>query len=574
LVHVDMGRQRLPTADVGRRSFGTDVVRAGGLTRREALALLGVGGAALSLSGCDWIWRPTADDSDKALDVAVVGGGVSGLYVAWSLLTRDPSSSSVLPSSPRVAVFERSDRLGGRLYSVVPPRAPHLRAEMGAMRVLTRQRIVGGLVDALGLPKAPFPFGGGNNLLYLRGRRFTLDDMRDGAPVVPYRLPQEERGLTTEELLVGAIESYVPNAAEMTEDEWTAAKKTLEANGSLLIDQSMRRAMRAALSPAGFELIDHGDGYDSFEERHNAAELMQTLSAEFKDPVYYRPADGMAAIPMELAARVLEAGGAIRTGTRLRRLERAGSSADPTIRLTLESDDGRTVEARHVVLALPKGPILSLDRRSLPFASPRFTSDVDAVTAVPASKLLLAYRENWWGKLGITSGRSLTDLPVHQCIYFGTERGSSNSLLTATYNDGEDLSYFERFLRQEEPFESHGELPDDLITPRALVLAVQPQLAKLHGTPVPAPYWAAYKDWRRDPIGAGWHFWKVGRRSWEVIPRIRKPLADANLYVCGEAWSTSQGWVEGALNSSERVLQDHLGLPRPPWLGPGVQLGP
>jgi lysine 2-monooxygenase len=59
-----------------------------------------------------------------------------------------------------------------------------------------------------------------------------------------------------------------------------------------------------------------------------------------------------------------------------------------------------------------------------------------------------------------------------------------------------------------------------------------------------------------------------------VIPRIRKPLADANLYVCGEAWSTSQGWVEGALNTSERVLQDHLGLPRPPWLGPGVQLGP
>ena len=563
----------VPTGDVNRRPSSANEVRERGLTRREALALLGAGGAALALGGCDWARHP-AEDSGETLDVAVVGGGVSGLYVAWSVLTRDPSSSSVLPSSPRVAVFERSDRLGGRLYSVVPPGAPHLRAEMGAMRVLTRQRVVGGLVDALGLPKAPFPSGGGKNLLYLRGRRFTFDDMSAGASVVPYRLREDERGMTPGELLLWAIESYVPDAAEMTQDEWTAAKKTLEANGSLLIDQSMRRAMRAALSRDGFELIDHGDGYDSFEERHNAAELMQMLSADFKDPVYYRPADGMAAIPRELAARVLEAGGAIRTGTRLRRLERAGSSADPTIRLALEPDGGRTVEARHVVLALPKRPILSLDRRSLPFSSPSFASDIDAVSAVPASKLLLAYRENWWGKLGLTSGRSLTDLPIHQCIYFGTERRNSNSLLTATYNDAEDVAYFERFPRYEESFESQGELPDDLVTPRAMVLAVQSQLAKLHGSRVPAPYWAAFKDWAATPIGAGWHFWKVGRRSWEVMPRIRKPVADANLYVCGEAWSTSQGWVEGALNTSERVLQDHLGLPRPPWLEPHVQLGP
>ena len=249
-------------------------------------------------------------------------------------------------------------------------------------------------------------------------------------------------------------------------------------------------------------------------------------------------------------------------GTRLRRLERAGSSADPTIRLALEPDGGRTVEARHVVLALPKRPILSLDRRSLPFSSPSFASDIDAVSAVPASKLLLAYRENWWGKLGLTSGRSLTDLPIHQCIYFGTERRNSQTpLLTATYNDAEDVAYFERFPRYEESFESQGELPDDLVTPRAMVLAVQSQLAKLHGSRVPAPYWAAFKDWAATPIGAGWHFWKVGRRSWEVMPRIRKPVADANLYVCGEAWSTSQGWVEGSLlNTSERVLH---GPPRP-----------
>jgi lysine 2-monooxygenase len=58
------------------------------------------------------------------------------------------------------------------------------------------------------------------------------------------------------------------------------------------------------------------------------------------------------------------------------------------------------------------------------------------------------------------------------------------------------------------------------------------------------------------------------------MPRIRHPLPDANLYICGEAWSTNQGWVEGALNTAEHVLEDHFGLPRPGWLPDAYYIGP
>ena len=36
--------------------------------------------------------------------------------------------------------------------------------------------------------------------------------------------------------------------------------------------------------------------------------------------------------------------------------------------------------------------------------------------------------------------------------------------------------------------------------------------------------------------------------------RMRKPFALASLYLCGEAWSAQQGWVEGGLETADEVL--------------------
>jgi hypothetical protein len=65
------------------------------------------------------------------------------------------------------------------------------------------------------------------------------------------------------------------------------------------------------------------------------------------------------------------------------------------------------------------------------------------------------------------------------------------------------------------------------------------------------------------------NFWNIGVRSWRVIPKMAHPVPTAPVHVCGEAYSDSQGWVEGALRSAEIVLTKHLGLtkiplPKPP----------
>lgn len=57
------------------------------------------------------------------------------------------------------------------------------------------------------------------------------------------------------------------------------------------------------------------------------------------------------------------------------------------------------------------------------------------------------------------------------------------------------------------------------------------------------------------------------------MPRIRHPIEGTNLYVCGEAYSDHQGWVEGALQTAEKLLEEYFFLERPSWISLEYFLG-
>lgn len=91
----------------------------------------------------------------------------------------------------------------------------------------------------------------------------------------------------------------------------------------------------------------------------------------------------------------------------------------------------------------------------------------------------------------------------------------------------------------------------------------------------PEPYYAHFQNWTKDPWGAGWHAFTAGHSDNELIPQILQPLPQETIYICGECWSNVQGWVQGALNTSEVMLQNKLGLAWPSWLSTGgTWLGP
>lgn len=558
----------------------------GELTRRSLLkgaAATGVAGAtgALSTAALTTVAHAAVP---KELDIAIIGAGVSGAYVGWSALARDPDGKRLSAGGrPKVAIFEMGDRIGGRLWSTVPPEAPHLRAESGGMRYLPRQQLVFSLIEHLRVASRPFLMGGGENLFYLRGKRFTQRDLEAGKPVAPYKLSAGYKGLTPDDVFYKAIERYVPNAKKMTVAQWQAAKRVLKYGGRPGYEVGMDNLLELALKGDDRQFAIDGSGYLSDYAHVNAADDVQRMYMGYVDPQYRTLVDGYQALPLTLARKFTEAGGHLEKNARLMRIDRTRDNGKDLMVLHFRGADGPyTVRARHVVLAMPWRSLDMLDKASFMFADKGFVQDMGAVIPIPAVKMYLAYEKNWWRKLGLSSGRSLTDLPLRQCLYFGTEKdapggepGNDRSLLSATYADMEMAGYWRRHqTRSSGPYPSRGGVPAGQECSAAAVADIQSQLSLLHGVAVPAPYWATLQDWSKDPYGGGWHFWKVGRKSWEVMPRIRRPVAGAPLYICGEAYSDAQGWVEGALRTAEHVLRDQLGLTRPSWMPADAVLGP
>lgn len=577
-------------------------------TRRDLLkgtAAVGVAAAVGGVVGTPAQARssrrgePSKADGRGVLDVAVIGAGAAGAYTAWRLLGPEAGQSRMLRQmrSHRrgrlaVGLFEGSERIGGRLLSVTPPGMPHLRAELGGMRYLDSQPIIPDLVKHLGLRSGPFPVDEPQNLAYLRGHRFPLREFSRPS-VVPYDLPPLIRGKTPDDALVAIIQRFVPHAATMDHKAWDKIKPTARANGRHLYDVGFWNLIFDVVGQEGWTFLRDGFGYQSVVSNVDSADAMEASVADFVGspaPKYLLLRDGYQTVPRELVRRFEAEGGAVHLHHQVRRIDRELHGGEHVLALTVSvSPEHRplTVRAHHVILAMPQRSIELLDPDSFMFSSSQFLSDLNSLVVRPASKMFLGYDRPWWRQLGLRGGRSVTDMPLRQVYYWGVEGdqpradpGNHNALLLASYNDFDEVEFWNELLQRPNQLSpvavTRPPRRFDTTPSEALVDEAQRQLRTLHGphARIPDPTMAYFQDWTQDPYGGAYHFWQVGAKSWKVMPRMRRPFRDANLYVCGEAWSTGQGWVYGALATAELMLQEHFGLPRPSWLPRGVYLGP
>ena len=508
--------------------------------------------------------------ADEILDVAIIGGGVSGVYAGWRLTAEKPDD--------KIELFELSDRIGGRLHSVVPEGMPHVRAEVGGMRFMNYQKLVVGLIETLDLPYREFPLGDENNLYYLRGHRFKEADFKNPEKI-PYHLSEEEAGKIPRSLLRSVIESIAPGVLKMTPKEFQERKHEFSCDGLGLHEIGLWDLLERNLSIEAVNLIRDAAGYDGSVSNVNCADMIAlALHHMGEGPLKeYTLIDGLDALPRRLADRFVEQGGAIQSNHRLITFH---SEADGTLRLVFKQkgkDELIERRARQIILAMPQRSLSLLGDDCPLFRNRQFLDDLSTVVGRPASKIFLGYEKPWWRELGITSGRGDTDYPVRQCYYFNTEGeqpgadpNNTKSLLMAGYHDGNAVEFWDAFfdgktfphrLRYNATDDLH--LIDPTQVPPELIREAHRQIQMIHGIDIPEPYTALYMDWDQDPYGGAWHTWRVHVRSDEVMPRIRKPIGDLPVYICGEAFSQEQGWIQGALHTAEHVLQDYFGLQMP-----------
>jgi lysine 2-monooxygenase len=535
--------------------------------------------------------RPVAlnyDDRDGlAADVAIAGGGVGGLYAAWRLATSERRGEEGAPL--RIAVLEATDRIGGRIETVTFPGMPQHRAEFGAMRLASWQELVLGLAQQLGIEVEPFEMGDEHNFWHLRGKRLMAGDLSDSAKV-PYGLEGWEVGKSPEQLLDRVARKFLGDRPMPTDRAgWDELKVSWRYRGRPAREFGFWNVLADELSSEAINFVSDAVGFGSMTQNWNAIEALQLIYADFGPEVrFVRFVGGTDRLPVELATRFTDAGGEIFCGNVVTRLD-PGPEGPPELTLTVRNRRrGSTwqLRARHVILALPRRGLQLLGYPGSLFDP--YQVDESGLRALaasvhryPAFKLFLAYEEPWWRELEISSGRSVTDLPIRQTFYFGVEE-SERALLMSSYNDDRAVAYWQGlgWTERDEPTAPRlqvtgaGGPSEVLVAPQEMIRHAQAQLSRMHGLDVPTPYLAAYRNWGAPPFGGAWHLWRVNADSVAIGKRMRRPLPDYNVHVCGEAYSGIQAFIEGALTSTELVLQEQLGLSGPDWLPEHYYLGP
>jgi monoamine oxidase len=558
----------------------------------------------------------TSDQLNQHYDYAIVGGGVSGLYTAWRLLGRDSGKSG-----KSVAVFEQGDRIGGRLLTWNPRGdKAGLRAELGGMRFFEEQQLVWNLIKELKLSDQRIKFYTDGKkqddpdypglTWYLRGLRMAAQDGKSAS--TRYLLNDTEKGKSSAVLLTDAIKKVLNENGitrpPTTREGWDKIKPKLEYGGRELWKLGFWNLLFDLLSAEAYRYIVDSFGYYTLALNWNAAEALQNVWLDFVDHAPYMTlSKGFDQLTKTLCTAIQKDATQKRVfiNTQLVGFDVKGNRITLRLHVKEGSQAGvQQITADHLILAMPQRSLALLEPSGEwnLRTNPKLRERVTSVRAYPAFKLFLFYDNRWWNDKGfdkkpIHHGRSVCDLPIRQTYYLRPDScektGSScpdYGLLMASYDDSVavdfwrgleptdrektalDNEFVKTVMTSLEALGLDDALPPPLLlhgAPPDMIRHAHQQLAELHGITVdkiPEPKHAAYADWSLDPFGGGWHFWEPQVKVENVMPQIRKPLDDKNVYVIGEAYSGYQGWVEGALTTAELVLNNHLAVPKASWI--------
>lgn len=523
--------------------------------------------------------------ANENIDIAIVGGGVSGVYSAWRLQQAHPQQ--------KIVVFEGSAHIGGRLLSVRPPDITNMVAELGGMRILPAvQPLITKLIEVVNQQRPPtqqidlypFPVDKPQNLAYLRGVYLRLADFTTQPHKVPYHLSFLERGGTAGSIILNAINQIVPGITDpgLTESQRRQMAQNASFAGLPLYQQGFWNVLLRVISGEAYQLGVDAGGYNSTLTNWNAADAIPWYLSDFGvNPQYQGFKQGFQAVPKALAEIFHTAGGDIRLNTPV-------ASFDWVDEVFVLQVPGQTISAKSLILAMPRRSLDLLAPASPPLQA--IQDLIASVTPRPLFKLFTTYTNPWWRAAGYTAadgkfvaveaGRTVTDLPVRQTYYWPQDDGKpatdGPAMLMANYDDGTNIGFWDGLRpRRRQAWQAGrevAELDDPFLSaesnqqsasawhhyraPRRMVAEVARQLGIIHGLPyTPEVCNAAFRDWGDDPFGGGWNSWNIGVKSWEVKQRIVKPLDQCALYICGEAYSDAQGWVEGALQTADMVLE-------------------
>jgi monoamine oxidase len=483
--------------------------------RRTILRALGLTGAATLAAG----YRPDVSPGASARShqagnsgsekVVVLGAGLAGLGAAYNLMNRGYD----------VTVLEAQDRPGGRVLTVRDGFQNGGFAEMGAVRVIDTHEYTLKYINEFGLELTPYETG--TRAFHLHGTRF-LEPAEGGPWPLPGFSPDEQADPAA--LFPRYLESGFEKLGDLTDPGWPGSvPSALELDTTTL--GSYMRAQGASQTWRDWFYAQNGR-----IERINAAAGFAVEKLQAGETIS-GIRGGNDRLPHAFANAL---GDRLKYGSEIVRI--AQDAQQVTIGYT-DRGGQQEIRADRCVCALPFAPLrrVQLDAGF----SPEKLSAIHDLLYMPAARCYFQTRTRFWENdpLGPLGGLDMVGTDTMAGRVWNTssqQHDETGGMLHAYMFDGEALA-----------FSSLGHRRIDAMQNlfQELVPGIDDQVIGV-----------ADKAWHEDPwAGGGWGWAQPGDLH-RLLPAMRQP--EGRVHFAGEHTSLWIAWMNGALESAERVVDE------------------
>lgn len=268
-------------------------------------------------------------------------------------------------------------------------------------------------------------------------------------------------------------------------------------------------------------------GYTDEFDKVNAKNGLEIFRKSFLPNLrYYVLHDGLEQIVSKLESLLKEKGVVIQLSEMITDIEKK-EKQNPSITLHTATFDGanKTYTANNLVLALPRGALVKI-----PFLQ-NIHSLLNSVEDSSLFRIYAVFPKNSDGKVWFHDiPKTTTNLPIQQFIPINGDNG----LVMITYSDTKNARQWQQ--------DKINDVFKQKIMKNIRILFSEKT--------IPEPTFLNSSFYAE-----GTHLWKVNCDGNTLQPRILQPFRDMKLFICGESYSTNQGWIEGALETSSIVVE-------------------
>jgi monoamine oxidase len=441
--------------------------------------------------------------------ILILGAGMAGLGAALELVEQGHD----------VTILEARTRPGGRVFTIREPFADGLYAEGGAMQVFETHARALRYIKQFDLELDPIQPARLNSVRYLKGKRI---EAKPGEPIGwPFELNEAERkaGSPSAQYITPALQPILD----------AERRNTLLEEFGRYDRQSFTEYLQAAgASPGAIAILKIGlaGGLGDGADVVSALDLLREAAHRSLSRQSFTIRGGTDRLPRALASKL---GTRIHYGTPAVRIEQDANEVRVT---TARGGAAHTFTADRLICTIPFSVL-----RRIP-VSPGFSAQkraaIDGLLYTSVARTYVQTRTRFWIDDGI-SGNASTDLPV-MGIYERTINQPGTRGILESYQAGAAA-------RRSTAMGDSERLTAALEGMAMVYPRIREQFEG-----------GASKCWDSDEWSRGAYTWfKPGQMtSW--LPQIAR--AEGRIHFAGEHASTDPGWMEGALESAERVVSE------------------